>query len=212
MKMALAFALLLVGCGLIQTGSSGSSSMPAPASGGSPMPAGGGAPAPAGGGDPSGMVTMPNLVGMTVDRAAAAVRAAGFKLEMEHSSPLECTAPPKVDDGHINCQSVDAGTSVKAYTLIQVAVYQVQHLTGIIVRSQLKPMVGMKLEAAKAELKRLGYKGHVQIETPLQFYKNCPLGIVCEVNPESGVSSENPEENIFFVMNKNDVKISTPDP
>lgn len=200
----LAFMVLLAGCGLVQTSSSGGSSMPASS--------GGGAPAPVGGGDPSGMVTMPNLVGMTVDQAAAAVRAAGFKLDMEHSSPLECSAPPKVDDGRINCQSVAAGTTVKAYTLIQVAVYQVQHLAGIIVRAQLKPLVGMQLADAKAQLQRLGYKGHVQIETPQQFYKNCSLGTVCEVDPESGVSSENPEENIFFVMNKNDVKISTPDP
>ncbi len=203
MKTSLACVLFVAGCGLVQTQSSGSSM---------PAPSGAGAPAPVGGGDPSGMIAVPNLVGMTVDQAAAAVRAAGFKLEMEHSSPLECTSPPKVEAGHVNCQSVDAGTAVKAYTLIQVAVFQIQHLAGIIVRAQLRPLVGMKLEDAKTQLKKLGYKGHVQIETPVQFYKNCPLGTVCEVSPESGVSSENSEENVFLVMNKNDVKISTPDP
>jgi hypothetical protein len=50
------------------------------------------------------------------------------------------------------------------------------------------------------------------IETPMQFIDKCGMNHICDVQPESGVSATDPEEHLVFVVNKSDVKISTPDP
>jgi beta-lactam-binding protein with PASTA domain len=162
--------------------------------------------------DANGMVTMPNLVGKTEAEGAAMVKAAGFRLDMEHSQPVECgdSAPKEV--GKINCQSIDAGTQVKATSLVQVNIYAGTHMEGTIVRGQLQPLVGLTVEQGKAQLAKLGYKGKVVIETPMHFIDKCGMNHICDVQPESGVSATDPEERLTFVVNKSDVKISTPDP
>jgi beta-lactam-binding protein with PASTA domain len=199
--------LLLAGCGMMKTGSGGST---APTGGGGGT-SGGDTTAPTGP-DANGMVTMPNLVGKTEAEGAAMVKAAGFRLDMEHSQPVECgdSAPKEV--GKINCQSIDAGTQVKATSMVQVNIYAGTHLEGMIVRGQLLPLVGLTVEQGKAQLAKLGYKGKVLIETPQQFIDKCGMNHICDVSPESGVSATDPEERLTFVVNKNDVKISTPDP
>lgn len=202
--------VLLAGCGMMKTGGSGGSTTPTGGGGGG----GGDTTAPTGGGgaDANGMVTMPNLVGKTEAEGAAMVKAAGFKMDMEHSAPVDCgdSAPKEV--GKINCQSIDAGTQVSAHSMVQVNIYQGTHMEGMIVRGQLLPLVGMTVEQGKAQLAKLGYKGKVIIETPNQFIDKCGMNHVCGVEPESGVSATDPEERLTFVVNKSDVKISTPDP
>lgn len=176
-----------------------------------PPPMGGGGPAPVQQApDADGMVVMPNLVGMTEDQAAAAVRAAGFKSEMEHSSPVECDNPA-TDPGKINCQSVDAGARVKAYTLVQVKIYQPQRHDGTIVRSQLDPIRGKTIEEGKKMLAQLGFHGEIAIEHPTQFIAGCALGHICDVQPESGVSTDE-HARVAFIVNEDKLKLSTPDP
>jgi beta-lactam-binding protein with PASTA domain len=201
--------VLLAGCGMMKTG--GGSTTPTgggPAGGGG----GGGTTTPPPGPDANGIVTMPNLVGKTEAEGAAMVKAAGFKMDMEHSAPVDCgdSAPKEV--GKINCQSIDAGTQVSPHSMVQVNIYSGTHLEGMIVRGQLLPLVGMTVEQGKAQLAKLGYKGKVIIETPTQFIDKCGMNHVCGVEPESGVSATDPEERLTFVVNKSDVKISTPDP
>ena len=201
--------VLLAGCGMMKTG--GGSTTP---TGGGPAGGGGGGDTttPPPGPDANGIVTMPNLVGKTEAEGAAMVKAAGFKMDMEHSAPVDCgdSAPKEV--GKINCQSIDAGTQVSAHSMVQVNIYQGTHMEGVIVRGQLLPLVGMTVEQGKAQLAKLGYKGKVVIETPMQFIDKCGMNHICDIEPESGVSATDPEERLTFVVNKSDVKISTPDP
>src|SRR3954465_6264706 len=97
---------LFAGCSMIN---GGGSTTPQTTSGGGPAPA---QTSP----DADGMVVMPNLVGKTEAEAQAMVRAAGFKSELEHSAPVDCGDTAPKEAGKINCQNVDAGSRVKAYT------------------------------------------------------------------------------------------------
>jgi len=196
--------VLLAGCGLIKT--SGSSTTP---SGGSTSSGGDVAPAPSGGGA-SGMVTMPNIVGKTEAEANAMLAAAGFKSNLEHSRPVDCDNGPKVE-GKINCQSPEAGSQTEPYTLVQVNIYAPEHFVGVLVRHQLEPLIGMTVEAGKAELLRLGFKGKIEIEHPLNFIDKCGLGKICEIDHESGISTTDPTVVMHFTVNQDTVKISTPD-
>jgi serine/threonine-protein kinase len=200
---------LLASCSMIN---SGGPTTPPPMGGG-----GGGAAGPAGGPavqagpDADGMVVMPNLVGKTEAEAQALVRAAGFKSEMEHSAPVDCGDSAPRDAGKINCQNVDAGARVKAYTLVQVNIYEPQRHDGRIIRSQLDPIRGKTIEEGKQMLAQLGFKGSVRLEHPTQFVANCALGHICDVQPEAGVSTD-ADARVVFVVNEDKVKISTPDP
>ena len=196
--------VLLAGCGLIKT--SGSSTTP---SGGSTSSGGDVAPAPSGGGA-SGMVTMPNIVGKTEAEANAMLAAAGFKSNLEHSRPVDCDNGPKVE-GKIDCQSPDAGSQTEPYTLVQVKIYAPEHFVGVLVRRQLKPLIGMTVDAGKAELARLGYHAKIQIDHPMQFIDKCGLGKICEIEPEDGLSLTDPTAVMHLTVNEDTVKISTPD-
>ena len=196
--------VLLAGCGLIKT--SGSSTTP---SGGSTSSGGDVAPAPSGGGA-SGMVTMPNIVGKTEAEANAMLAAAGFKSNLEHSRPVDCDNGPKVE-GKINCQSPEAGSQTEPYTLVQVKIYAPEHFVGVLVRRQLKPLIGMTVDAGKAELARLDYHAKIQIDHPMQFIDKCGLGKICEIEPEDGLSLTDPTAVMHLTVNEDTVKISTPD-
>ena len=99
------------------------------------------------------MVTMPNLVGKTEAEANAMLAAAGFKSSLEHSAPVDCGDSAPKDEGKMNRQSVAAGSQTQAYTLVQVNIYAPHHFEGMLVRHQLEPLVGMSVEAGKAELR-----------------------------------------------------------
>jgi hypothetical protein len=200
----------LAGCGLVQT-SSGGSTLPAGGGGGTSGGGGDSAVPPPSGGDPNGMVTMPNLVGKTEAEANALLQTAGFKSSLEHSAPVDCGDSAPKDAGKINCQNVDAGSQVKAYTLVQVNIYQPQHFEGMLVRHQLEPLRGMTVEAGKAELARLGFHGRIKVIHPNQFIDKCELGKICDIDPEAGIGTRNPDEQMTFIVNEDKVKISTPD-
>jgi hypothetical protein len=200
---------LLAGCGMIQTSSGGSTT---PSGGGSgPASTGGGGAAGPVTSSPDGMVTMPNLVGKTEAEANAMLAAAGFKSSLEHSAPVDCGDSAPKDEGKINCQSVDAGSRTQAYTLVQVNIYAPHHFEGMLVRHQLEPLVGMSVEAGKAELVRLGYKGKIEVVHPFQFIDKCGLGKICEIDHEAGISTTDPTMVIHFTVNEDKVKFSTPD-
>jgi hypothetical protein len=204
----LALIVLVAGCGVVTTG--GTSTTPTGPTGG-----GGGA-----GGettavvppDGNGNLTVPNLVGKTEAEAAAMVKAAGFTNEMEHSQPVDCgdTAPKQA--GKINCQSVEAGSKVARYTMIQVNIYEPQHFEGMLVRHQLEPLVGMTVDQGKTELVKMGFKGKVVVVNPFQFIDKCGMNKICGIEPQDGISTTDPTAEMHFTVNKNDVKISTPDP
>ncbi|MEO8554570.1 MAG: hypothetical protein ABI678_31555, partial [Kofleriaceae bacterium] len=135
----------------------------------------------------------------------------GFKSEMEHSAPVDCGDAAPKDPDKINCQNVEAGARVKAYTLIQVNIFHPQHFAGMLVRHQLDPIRGKTIEEGRKMLAQLGFKGTVVLDHPTQFLANCPLGHICDVQPEAGVSID-VDARVVFVVNEDKVKISTPDP
>ena len=159
-------------------------------------------------GNTSGGLVVPDLDGKTFDEAAAIVRNAGFSADLEQSSPVECDNPTKVV-GKIRCQEPEAGKHVAKYTMIQVQVYRTDEHHGTLVRSQLDPLRGMTVAQAKAALTKLGFTGTVNLETPMQFIAKCGLDHVCDVQPESGVSTSGV---ISLVVNQSSLNISAPPP
>jgi len=85
------------------------------------------------------------------------------------------------------------------------------HFHGMLVRHQLAPLVGMTVDAGKAELARLGYHAKIQIDKPFQFIDKCGLGKICEIEPQDGLSLTDPTAVMHFTVNDDSVKISTPD-
>lgn len=59
-------------------------------------------------------------------------------------------------------------------------------IRGALVRSQLDPVRGMTLDAAKAYLARLGHDGEVAIREQYSFQDSCGVAKVCDIQPESG--------------------------
>jgi len=82
---------------------------------------------------------------------------------------------------------------------------------GMLVRDQLVPLRGMRVEAGRAELARLGYHGQIQIDHPFGFIDECALDTICGIEPESGISLTDPNAVMHFTVNQDKVKIATPD-
>jgi hypothetical protein len=145
-------------------------------------------------------IPMPNLVGKTLAQARAQLKAAGFVRELEISSgPEEC--PGDDDDGDddarppvgkINCQTPNPGASVNRHAIVQLHVYEAPTHEGQIVREQIATLVGLTVERAKQELKRMGHDGEVIIEPLLNFSKSCGVDKVCAVDPLIGAGVHDP--------------------
>jgi hypothetical protein len=182
--LALSALSALSGCPL----KTGSSSSTMPSGGGSSNSGGGGESAPSG----SSTLTVPNLVGKTMDEAKDIVKAAGFSAEVESSKPVECENAPQ-DPGKINCQDPEAGKVVQRYAMIQVNVYTPQTFSGSIIRSQLATLHGLSPDQAKAALKKMGHDGAVKIGEITDsggghaFNKACGENKVCSTSGESGI-------------------------
>lgn len=175
LKLTTGIAVIaLAGCSLIKTSSGGGAELSS-----------------AGAGD--GKLTMPDLIGKTPDEARALVKAAGFAGEPESSRPVECENAAK-DPGKINCQDPEAGKLVARSAMIQVNVYEVHGMKGIIVRGQLATLKGLTLDQAKQQLKKLGHDGEVTVAVVTNsgggqtFVKGCGDNRVCEWSGESGIS------------------------
>jgi hypothetical protein len=175
----IAIALALTGCSMIKTSSSTSGTTPGAGPSG---PSG----SSASGGGGMHMITMPNLVGMTEDEAAGAVKAAGFSAEMEQSSPVECDNPPVEDK--VKCQSPQPGTQARSDMTVQVQVHH-EHISeaGRSIQ-RVKTLVGMTPDAAKAKIKSWGKSWTVKIKPPTNsgdqpiYDAKCGENKVCGVN------------------------------
>jgi hypothetical protein len=135
---------------------------------------------------------MPSLVGMTREQAAALVRSAGFRHDLESSTPLECEGGPRVE-GLVGCQRPPAGALVKKYTLVQVSVHRAGRVAGAIVRSQLLSLIGKEPEEARSALASYGHDGEVKVEPARRHHDGCGENRVCAFDvPESGMGASDP--------------------
>lgn len=132
-----------------------------------------------------GKIAVPNLIGKTADEAQKIVDKAGFLTELEiDTEPLVCDGPK--DNGKIQCQDPAPGKLVDHYAYIHVAVYHAQQRGGRLLREDLAKLIGLTVDQAKAELKKLGHDGAVNVETEPQYVKKCGADKVCEVEPAGG--------------------------
>lgn len=82
------------------------------------------------------------------------------------------------------------------------------HFPGMLVRSQLAPLVGMTIAQAKQRLAQLGYDGHLVLDEMYQYDASCGQNKVCGVTPESGIGLH---DELRLEINKN-VLIAAPPP
>ena len=126
----------------------------------------------------SGNLIVPNLIGRTREEAMALVKAAGFTADVESSRPVECEDAPQVD-GQVSCQDPPAGKIVSRYTTVQINVYQTRSISGAIVRAQLKALLGLPPDKAKAKLVSYGHDGEVTVARASKFVEGCGEDRVC---------------------------------
>jgi hypothetical protein len=115
MQGVIAFGLALAGCQFSAAGRGGTTTASSGGIGGGTEVATAGPPS-SGGGD----VATPNLVGMTLEQAQSAARAAGIRPELDDAN-FPCDGAPR-PPGQIDCQSPSAGEPTQPYTVIQVHV------------------------------------------------------------------------------------------
>jgi hypothetical protein len=168
----------LAACGLIKTSSSTPLGVSAP-----DTSADGG-----GGGAGNGPIVMPNLVGMTEEQAAVAVKSAGFVLHLDPLAGIECENPPKVE-GLVNCQAPDAGKSVPHNTLVQVTVYHDHMSQGGKDALLLRTLIGMTPDAAKAKVDSWHRGWKVRIITPTNSGGGTVYDAKCGDNKVCGIAN-----------------------
>ena len=168
--------LLFAACNFKSSTTSGSSgTMPSSSSGAS-----------------SGKAPFPDLNGKTPEEAEASLRAAGFtgRVVVDRTS-LACSededaTPP---EGKIDCQSPEPGEVAYTDKEVRVHVFErTQGIPGMLVRAQLAPLKGMKIEEAKSYLKKLGHSGKVEVSTAMLMSDKCMPDTVCSFEGESGIS------------------------
>ncbi len=136
-------------------------------------------------------LTVPNLIGKTPDEASKLVKAAGFSGDPESSRPIDCKDPPKVADGHINCQDPPPGTKVSRYSIVQIAVYEtpVRHE---ITKDEVHSLYGKPVAEVKKALADWGYHGQISQQSAGTGNAHCTAGQVCEIMPSSGFTLSAP--------------------
>ncbi|HEY1551516.1 MAG TPA: PASTA domain-containing protein [Kofleriaceae bacterium] len=133
-------------------------------------------------------VKVPNLVGKTLDEANALMKAAGFVAEAEDHQ-IFCDNAPDVDDGYIRCQDPAPGTLFDKYHLVNVNVVRNGHKKGLIVASQIRPLIDKPIEQVKAALAKLGFVGSYEMKAVdnEHGYGRCEHGTVCGLEPHDNV-------------------------
>lgn len=204
--IAVLFALALAGCQMFTTSHGTSTTTPGGGTSTSDPSSGGGGEAPSGGGD--GWVVIPNVVGKSLDEAERLAKQAGLNQDVETTHPIECDNPAPAE-GMIKCQAPEPGKRVKNYTMLQVQVFRAQHFEGQLVRDQLKPVKGMKLPAAEAYLRKLGWTGKFHVMAPMQFVNGCAAETICGYDQDAGIAIH---EDLSVYMNKKaDIALPPPD-
>lgn len=181
--------LALVGCQVVSSGRGG---------GTTPMATGAG---PAGGGDPDGMITVPNVVGKSLDEAQAMAQQAGFKQDVETTRPVECDTPAP-GEGLIRCQDPEAGTRVARYAMLQVNVYRTRSHKGRVTLEDLAALKGLTVAQARAKLVEYGATDEVEVATSNRFIDNCKPETICWAESGGGT--------ILLYLNKQAAPIATP--
>ena len=147
-------------------------------------------------GSANGNLTVPNLIGKTEAEAIELVKAAGFNHPVE-TRMLSCDNAAKVA-GKISCQDPQAGQVVEKYALVQVEIYVPHVFKGMVVRDQLRTLIGLTPEQAKAQLVKFGHDGEVVIATVMNsgggesFVKGCGENRVCELSEDAGMGIHDP--------------------
>lgn len=166
---------------------------------------------PGASGDPNAMITMPNLIGKTQEEAASAVKAAGFKMEMDatHLSCVESPAPV----GTVECQDPRPGDVVKAnYTAVEIHIKRDSRMSGIIHQEDFRAMRGMTVDNAKAFAKKLGHTGQIRVKEMDDLVKGCAEKTVCSATDEyEGQSGMRMEDTLLLRTNKTVSTTPTPD-
>ena len=176
--LALAVIASAVGCVVVPPGRG-------PASpGGDPGDGAGGPRSPVAAVEPTsggrtGQVTVPDLIGKSFEEASALVRRAGFRNELEHSTPIECATPPP-GEGRIRCQEPDPGAHVPSYTMVHVIVDHTTRRARELTEADARSVIGMTVPQATARLRGLGFTGEVETSYP-RHYDACKPETVCEV-------------------------------
>ncbi|MFT3698555.1 MAG: PASTA domain-containing protein [Kofleriaceae bacterium] len=154
-------------------------------------------------------VTMPKLLGMTMDQAKAELKKLGFVYEVATTDANLCTDDRSpANDGKVVCQEPDAGTKTHIHQLVTIGVFHVDKHEGRITKEQLVTLEGKTIADATAALKKMGFLGSVSLSIPTQFIKGCRAGTVCEVS-EGGASTTDSAEVVHFMVNKEGTTIST---
>lgn len=122
-------------------------------------------------------------------RALALVLVAGCSLSA--STGLTTSAGRGAGPAAASSPTVSSGppTSVPSGPLPQTEGSQLAsngHFPGMLVRSQLEPLVGMTVDQAKQRLAKLGYDGHLILDEMYHYDEKCGQNKVCAVQPESG--------------------------
>ena len=179
--------LVLAGCQIVSPGrGAGTTGGGAGPSGGGHGGGGGEAAPSAGGADADGMVVVPNLVGKSFVEANAMVRQAGFRPEIEQTSPVECdTAPP--GEGLVRCQDPEPGKRVRSYTMLHVNVYHKPSHYGRVTLEDLAALKGMTVAQAKAKLVDYGFTGEVVVYHTSNFIEGCKPDVVCRAESAGGI-------------------------
>jgi beta-lactam-binding protein with PASTA domain len=132
---------------------------------------------------------VPNLVGKTLDEAKALVKAAGFIAEPEDRPAEGCDDDklPDYDDGIIQCQSPHAGSVAdNKYLNIAVVVRHGGHKKGVLLISQLRPLMFHPLTYVKDALKKLGFDGAIDVKADWTS-GGCEPDHVCSIEPMDNV-------------------------
>jgi beta-lactam-binding protein with PASTA domain len=113
------------------------------------------------------------------------LRAAGFTgrvvVDRTSNACVEDATPPQ---GKIDCHSPDPGEVVYTDKEVQVHVYEARQRAGVLMAAQLAPIKGMKIEEAKAYLKKIGHTGKVEVSTGMVVSDKCVPGTVCSFNAQ----------------------------
>jgi len=158
------------------------------------MPARRGATAPGGppsegepgGGGASGPLVVPDLVGMSFDDASARLRQAGFRYELEQSTPIDCaTASP--GEGLIRCQEPAPGARVAGSSMVHVTIDHRFRSHGVLTETELQTVVGLTLAQAKAKLAQLGNQDEIEIIEVHVDPATCRTDTICRAAKADGV-------------------------
>jgi beta-lactam-binding protein with PASTA domain len=156
-------------------------------------------PSRASGVSPDGMITIPDLFGMTREQAESALRRAGFAGPLSDSGSCHSVVKGRVIEIGQICQQRPAPGQVQgARNPVEITTQKENPWAGNIGKPtewRLMPnVVGMTLDQARAELRRVGFTHDAAIMINWVDRADCPPLTVCSTTPDalsrSGITTE----------------------